>query len=677
MEPSFNTNSTLEQLELLPENVSALLPSNYNYKISEIRQLPDYITAEGFSICQFEADLFVNVNSIENTRKWFTEFEEESKTTMPETKGFQIQGQKVILRELRHCIQSDKVRQKQGNYTLKKPYSSRARNIGCMATIHLRLERRNLQTTHPLEVNIKFVHNHVIHSAESLSFRRVKDDVCNKYLELFANGHSPATALRTYEDSLYLQADNEEELTKLLANRGQNPDYGYILHLFEQYRNNHLGGRNGMLMFQRLKDEVNNYNNSGQGRAIFQEYDSQLGKAYILCIVTNLMSRIHEKIHQASELCYVDASASFEPLNTSVTLLYTSCVAGALPLGIIITSDELEITLKRGMDLLKELLPPYAFFGCGPNIGPLIFLTDDSSAERNALGSSWSQSKKLLCIFHVLQAFWRWLHNAKHNVNKEHRIPIMNIMKQILYAQTEVEMENFYCKLKVNYYNLYPQLQKHVELLWSRRQLWALSFRYGLPIRGNNTNNYIECSFRSLKDIVFSRTQAYNCVQVFQFITTIMERFYERRLLGIAHCHPGHLRIAKRFLCPGWDSINASEIRQTGTPTEYLVPSHKKDNDLFYTVNTELCTCTCIVGLTGAPCKHQGAVAAKYRIGSLNFFQSLTPYDRACFAYIARVSANDFKLIIGTSNNLIYIFKDLLQLIPFTHHCMPTQINTM
>ncbi|CAG8705983.1 13036_t:CDS:1, partial [Cetraspora pellucida] len=44
IEPSFNANSTLEQSGLLPENVAALLPSNYNYKISEIRQLPDYVT---------------------------------------------------------------------------------------------------------------------------------------------------------------------------------------------------------------------------------------------------------------------------------------------------------------------------------------------------------------------------------------------------------------------------------------------------------------------------------------------------------------------------------------------------------------------------------------------------------------------------------------------------------
>ncbi len=58
---------------------------------------------------------------------------------------------------------------------------------------------------------------------------------------------------------------------------------------------------------------------------------------------------------------------------------------------------------------------------------------------------------------------------------------------------------------------------------------------------GNNTNNYIERSFGIFKDIIFARTQAYNIIQVFQFITMSMERFYARRLLGIANKHSGHL----------------------------------------------------------------------------------------------------------------------------------------
>ena len=70
----------------------------------------------------------------------------------------------------------------------------------------------------------------------------------------------------------------------------------------------------------------------------------------------------------------MDASASFEPLNTSITLLYTSCAVGALPLGLFITSDELEITLEKALNLLKPILSQHAFFGRGPQIGPKVLL---------------------------------------------------------------------------------------------------------------------------------------------------------------------------------------------------------------------------------------------------------------------------------------------------------------
>lgn len=210
-------------------------------------------------------------------------------------------------------------------------------------------------------------------------------------------------------------------------------------------------------------------------------------------------------------------------------------------------------------------------------------------------------------------------------------MPIMNKMKKILYAQSCVDMYA-HCEEFKKSFN-YPQLMKHFELLWERREYWALSFRLNLPMRGNNTNNYIERSFGIIKDIIFSRTQAFNPVQIFQFIITNMERFYERRLLAIAHRHPGNLSIAKRFLCPGWESINADAIQKTATG-EFLVPSTKNIN-LLYVVNSEIGVCSCPVGMSGAPCKHQGAVSVKYHVSMFNFIPSLSPYDRMIYAYIA------------------------------------------
>ncbi|CAG8618737.1 16243_t:CDS:2, partial [Funneliformis caledonium] len=206
----------------------------------------------------------------------------------------------------------EEVKTKQGkNRMTKRPQSSRARDIDYHANIHVRLERRNLIHTHPLEIN--FTHNHVINSAESLSFRRVKDEVKEKLVELFKDGHSPTSALFTYEDELSYNGEDEE----------------------------------------------------------------------------------------------------------------------------------------------------------------------------------------------------------------------------ILYASSSLEMDTHYREFAQTFYYFYPLLRNHFEILWERRQFWAHSFRVGLPIRGNHTNNYIERSFGILKDIIFARTQAYNLVQVFHFIVTSMEIFYERSYLEL------------------------------------------------------------------------------------------------------------------------------------------------
>ncbi|CAG8813341.1 32376_t:CDS:2, partial [Gigaspora margarita] len=429
----------------------------------------------------------------EKAREWFMEFQSWSKTTMPETKGFEIKGKRVLFRELRHCIHSDHVRKKQGHREIKYPHSSRVRNTSCTATIHLRLERQRLSLSHPLEVNLVFTHNHVINSAASLSFRRVKKEVSEKFINLFRDGHSPASALHVNEDDLHLNATSEQELLETLADRACNPGYDYVAKLFQQYRHNALGSRNGNLMFERLAAVVSQYNESGLGKAILQMYNANSGDAFILCIVTNLMARVHERILQAREICYMDASASFDPLNTSITLLYTSCAAGALPLGLFLTSDEMEITIEKVLNLLKTILPPNAFYGLGPQAGPTVFLTDNSSSERNTLKCCWPK----------------------------------------------------------------------------------------------------------------------------------------------AHMHPGALRIAKRFLCPGWESVNMHAIQKTNAENEYLVPSTKENSDVIYTVNSEIGVCSCSVGMTGAPCKHQGAVSVKYHISTFNFIPSLKPVDRAIFAYIA------------------------------------------
>ncbi|PKB96233.1 hypothetical protein RhiirA5_435193 [Rhizophagus irregularis] len=113
-----------------------------------------------------------------------------------------------------------------------------------------------------------------------------------------------------------------------------------------------------------------------------------------------------------------------------------------------------------------------------------------------------------------------------------------------------------------------------------------------------------------------------------------MERFYSLRLLNFTHRRPGYLRIAKHFLCPGWDTVNMDSIKKHSIENEFFVESVNNSSH-FYTVNSEIGTCTCRIGITGAPCNHQGAVSVKFHISMFNFIPSLTSNNCIIYAYIA------------------------------------------
>jgi len=81
--------------------------------------------------------------------------------------------------------------------------------------------------------------------------------------------------------------------------------------------------------------------------------------------------------------------------------------------------------------------------------------------------------------------------------------------------------------------------------------------------------------------------------------------------------------------------MNTNSIQRTDIEYEFLVPSIRQDTGLVYIVNSEIGVYSCITGMSGAPCKHQGAIAMKYHIAIFNFLPSLTPDDRMLYAYIA------------------------------------------
>ena len=217
-----------------------------------------------------------------------------------------------------------------------------------------------------------------------------------------------------------------------------------------------------------------------------------------------------------------------------VFLICTHSVIGALPLGLIITSDEKTDTLVKAFEMYKDILPVNAFFNHGKKIGPEIFMTDNCSELRDALSISWPMSKQILCIFHILQQVWRWLHDTKNGIEKFDRPKLLAKFKQILYAETkELFEETFEQFLDEDILTEdYPQFSTYIQTVYQLKESWGLSFRTDLRSRGNNTNNNVEAQFLIVKDLILQRIKEYNINALFQKLTVDLNDYYKDKLLS-------------------------------------------------------------------------------------------------------------------------------------------------
>ena len=158
----------------------------------------------------------------------------------------------------------------------------------------------------------------------------------------------------------------------------------------------------------------------------------------------------------------------------------------------------------------------------------------------------------------------------------------------------------------------YPHLLKYFEGLWSRKSEWALALRKHLMLRGNNTKNISEAGIRILKEIIFQRVQAFNLVQIFDFITITLETYFEQRLLATAHLRLDS-HIALQFKGMGISKLPPAFITPVEPPKRSLCSEeHLKEKNVLDCWHKPRCLWMSNThGIQGKPCKHQAATIKK------------------------------------------------------------------
>lgn len=202
------------------------------------------------------------------------------------------------------------------------------------------------------------------------------------------------------------------------------------------------------------------------------------------------------------------------------------------------------------------------------------------------------------------------------------------LLFQVLYAKEPGELEaakEDLCALPHEGY------VRRAQALLKCEEQWVLLYRAGTLTRGQNTNNYSEASIRILKDVVLSRTKAYNAVALVEFVTGTWEGHLENKILRHAnHLEPSH-RISLENLFPTVLDIDPQKIVQIDQAV-YGVPS--SCGTVLYEVQADFGLCGCWAGSQGAFCKHQAIVQKAFGGGFPNS-PELTPEDCAQLGLLA------------------------------------------
>lgn len=200
-----------------------------------------------------------------------------------------------------------------------------------------------------------------------------------------------------------------------------------------------------------------------------------------------------------------------------------------------------------------------------------------------------------------------------------------------MYSENQQDFESSVKEIREELNN-YTNFVKRFEVNYQRNYQWVRLYRLGILYRNNETNNYAEASIRIIKDIILSRTKAYNAVALVDFIVHVGEEYFTLRLLDHAHDRYRATHRLYSKLCSKMSDINKDDIKQVDTNT-YTIPS-QSDSTIIYSINTEIGVCSCKSGISGAFFKHQAWVHHELKIQLPNSF-AITMEERYALGKLA------------------------------------------
>ncbi|XP_077552240.1 uncharacterized protein LOC144166601 isoform X2 [Haemaphysalis longicornis] len=461
----------------------------------------------------------------------------------------------------------------------------------CPARLDVKIKKVNASTRRndrflrwdpPLAAVIKLIreHNHPVGRPDAPRSSRPTAETRARFEGYFESGMTPAQALHHNENLLAAEAGGKSAA----LHAGFNPRHSAVYTWHKQWREAKYGLRENPL--PKLQERAASFAASGM-----DVHTCGTGDGWAVLVVTPIMRRA-QQLKSARELIFVDSVSSCDKTKSTVTCLLAPSRAGAVPIAVLIHSEQSTEGYQMAFELLRST-HPQCFGGC--------------ELEKPALSHVWPRARQLLCHVRAQQCEWRWLTDAQNGVPKGKRHHCLSAFQKILKARGEEELAWAVEEAQCGTHNAY--VERINDFLTSEEE-WSLACRAGVTTLDQASIDYSEASVRVLKDILLSQVVAWNAVVLIDFIITELETYLEARLLR--HIDPREvmrdttyeklLRGGEACVapCPGGNILFLESERAFSFRNKYGRTECE--------VHPELGFCTCWSGSQGAFCRHQIAV---------------------------------------------------------------------
>lgn len=272
-----------------------------------------------------------------NLEGWLAEFEAVNSVTLKvkvkkkETKGYSTQHYYRCQHDTRGWSPSKDPQRK-----LKWNPNARVKNTNCPFQMVVKIDQQN-----NCVIDIDWEHNHAVRTLESSNFKELTVESIEEIKKLHEAGEIPSTARQIFLKKFRSNWSNDLDFHVKKADRSTVPRRRDFCYIYHQYAKERFGGKNGE-MLEKLSAKFDEFQETNPDASVDYQIYGGNNTPLVIAVVTPLMKRIHKYVPQSGELIFVDSTLK-------VFLLCAANVAGALPCGLLITSDEKESALKQSM----------------------------------------------------------------------------------------------------------------------------------------------------------------------------------------------------------------------------------------------------------------------------------------------------------------------------------------